>query len=171
MATFAENDCNRLDWALMQNSAVTLYYRRYLFERDMNWLSQHGYAIHTIDCSKVDLFESQMSQALSFAKCFGYDWKGNLDALNDGFYNIEFHAVTGVAFCLPRFDALAADDLHAAHAVLDIIEWNSRYHLLFGNRMLALVQTDDPDICFESVGARPPEWNREEWFTASRRRA
>jgi hypothetical protein len=154
----------------MQNSAVTLYYRRHLFERDMNWLAEYGYAIHTIDCSYEEVFESQISRALCFVERFGYEWSRNLDALNDGFYNIEFHGVTGVAFCLMRYDALAAADPHAAHAVLDIIEWNSRYHLLFGNRLLALVQSDDPDISFDSLGARPAEWNRDEWFTASRRR-
>ena len=169
MAVFSDNERDRLDWQLMQNSAVTLYYRRHLFERDASWLAEHGYAVRTIDCSYEDLFVSQMGRALHFAECFGHEWNGNLDALNDGFSNVEFDGSTGVAFCLTRYDALAAD-AHAAHAVLDIIEWNSRYHLLCGNRLLALVQSDDPDIRFESVGARPPEWNRDEWFTASRRK-
>jgi len=42
--------------------------------------------------------------------------------------------------------------------------------MLTGHRILALVQTDDPDLRFDPVGAASVVWNDAEWLNASRRR-
>ena len=41
--------------------------------------------------------------------------------------------------------------------------------MLTGHRMLALVQTDDPELRFEPVGAMPVLWNDAEFLDSSRR--
>jgi len=48
--------------------------------------------------------------------------------------------------------------------VLDIVEVNSRRFSLFGRRLIALVQSDDPSLSFDPVGARPVVWNPREMF-------
>jgi len=73
---------------------------------------------------------------------------------------------------LTRFDAYAAGAGSApmprlkneAEVVLDIIVSGSRFHLLNGNRLLALVQTDDPELRFGAIGGSSPQWNRREWY-------
>jgi hypothetical protein len=169
MAPFSENDGDRLDWDLLQNSAVTLYWRRELFERDVVWLKDHGYEVYLIDCSGIEEFRAQITRVLRFQENYGYEpWTGNLDALNDAFRDLGFDGATGIAFCLVRIDLLAASDRYAAQALLDIIESHSRDYLLLGLRLLALAQSDDPKIQFDPIGARTAQWNREEWLNASR---
>ena len=52
--------------------------------------------------------------------------------------------------------------------ILDVIETTSRGFLLTGRKLLALVQSDDPRIAFERVGARPVNWNPQEWLPSDR---
>jgi len=40
--------------------------------------------------------------------------------------------------------------------------------LLLGQRLLALVQSDDPRIRFERIGAVPVNWNPREWLDSDR---
>ena len=54
MAHFSEHDTDRLDWQLMQNGAVTLYFLMAVLESDLAWLRQHGYRIQTIDCHDLE---------------------------------------------------------------------------------------------------------------------
>lgn len=169
MAPFSENDADRLDLDLLQDGAVTLYWRRQLFDRAVSWLQDHGYVVHVIDCADIAEFRSQMTCVLRFEENYAYEpWNGNLDALNDAFRDLEFGSQTGIAFCFLRIDLLAAADHHMAQGTLNLIEWHARDSLLFGNRLLALAQTNDATIQFDAIGARSANWNREEWLNANR---
>jgi hypothetical protein len=42
MAPFSETDMDRLDWQLMQNGAVTLYFQTAILEEDLASLREHG---------------------------------------------------------------------------------------------------------------------------------
>lgn len=53
--------------------------------------------------------------------------------------------------------------------VLDIVADRARGAALFGHRIMALVQSDDPDIAFEPVGAMAVMWNAAEALDSSRR--
>lgn len=48
------------------------------------------------------------------------------------------------------------------------MEKNSRLLLLFGLRLIVLVQSNDPEISFDPVGGRSVMWNGREWFNKSR---
>ena len=155
MAPFSENDSDRLDWHLMQNGAITLYFKTAILEDDLAWLRDHGYRIETIDCEDVVAFCRQMSVALRFKENFGYDnWTGNLNALNDAFRCLGIDPEAGLVFCFLRYDRLQAADRHVGQGVLDLIEYHSRDYLLLGRRLLALVQSDDTRIQFNPLGAR-----------------
>jgi hypothetical protein len=67
-----------------------------------------------------------------------------------------------------HFDAFAQHDPRFAHTLLDSIESTSRRFLLVERRLLALVQSDDPRIRFERIGAAPVNWNPREWLDADR---
>jgi hypothetical protein len=158
---------NDLDFQLLQNGAVTLYHQTVILDQDLTWLREHGYEVETVDCRNLRDFKHQMSVALRFKEQFGYnEWTGNLNALNDAFR--EPTAESGFAICFLRYDLLAAADPAFAEAILDIVEQNSRNHLLDGRRLMALVQSDDPRIRFDRLGARPAHWNRAEWLDKNR---
>lgn len=153
----------RVDWHLMQNGAVTLFGDRAEFGYATAWLKKHEYVVHKIDFTDWSAFVDQLSDSLDFVDQFGLEWNGNLDALNDGFGSVVFDRSAGVAFAFDQYDRLAAEDYQVAHAVLDIIAWNSRFHLLFGERLLALVYSDDPGLRFDSLGAQGALWNNIRW--------
>jgi RNAse (barnase) inhibitor barstar len=169
MAPFSEGDRDRLDWQLLQNGAVTLYFQSAILEGDLAWLRDHGYRIETIDCHDLTAFYRQVSLALNFKEQFGYDgWTGNLDALNDALRHPEVDPQSGLIFCFLRYDLIRTASPELADGVLDMIERNSRDYLLYGRRLLALVQSDDPRIQFHSLGARSANWSRREWFNKDR---
>jgi len=169
MATFREEseDFQRLDWALLQNGAITLYLRPDFLEEDVEWLRAQGYQLDSFDCSTWSN-ETVMHQALSTGLDFPDYYGRNLDAFNDCISEIEIPEESGRVLILHRYDSFSAKFPKAAWDILDIIENNSRRLLLFGRRLLALVQSDDPTISFAAVGARPPRWNRREWLNKNR---
>ena len=67
-----------------------------------------------------------------------------------------------------RYDSFARSQPQLAQTILDSIETSSRRFLLTGRRLLALVQSDDPRIRFERVGAVPVTWNPREWLDSDR---
>ncbi len=67
-----------------------------------------------------------------------------------------------------HYDYVARQMPDVAWRVLDIIASQARYFLLFGRRLLALVQSDDPRLHFKPVGACPVDWNGREWLNKDR---
>ncbi len=66
------------------------------------------------------------------------------------------------------YDKFVAHCPHGAQATLDIFADQARGAALFGHRMCCLVQSDDPNIRFEPVGAMPVLWNDAEWLDSKR---
>src|SRR5258705_9217266 len=169
MVTFSHEseDFQRLDWTLLQNGAVTLYLRTEFLNEDLEWLRVHHYRVDAFDCSAWNS-EQEMHQALASGLDFPDYYGRNLDALNDCLCDIGIPEESGRVLVFERYDAFAAKVPRVAWAVLDIVEINSRRLLLFGRRLLALVQSDDPRISFEPIGARSAMWNRREWLNKIR---
>ena len=169
MASFPKDaeQFRQLDWTLLQNGAITLYRRPQLLEADVEWLRDHHYRVVRFDCSTW-LSESEMHDALSSVLEFPEYYGRNLAALNDCLSDLEVPFESGRVLVLNRYDYFAAKSSYAAWAVLDIMESNSRYLLLFGLRLIVLVQSDDPRISFDPVGGRPVMWNGREWLNENR---
>ena len=157
----------RVDWRLLHNGAVTLYFRPQVLAADVAWLKDHGYRVDSFDCS-VWAGKSEMHEALSSQLEFPGYYGGNLDALNDCIGDIEIPDEGGRVLVFKRYDSFAAKLPDVAWSVLDIIDNNSRRLLLFGKRLITLVQSDDPAISFERVGSNPVMWNINEWLNKSR---
>ena len=160
-------DPERLDVRLLQNGAVALYHKAMILSEDLVWLQRAGYRVHTLDAlrwsSQAD-FHADARRALELPAHYGgnlaawIDWLGDLDVPQEG----------GVAFELRHYDAFARAQPQFAHTLLDSLESASRRFLVRGRRLLALVQSDDPRIRFERVGAMPVTWNPREWLDADR---
>jgi hypothetical protein len=160
-------DLRRLDWALLQNGAITIDLRTEFLTEDVEWLQSQTYRIDSFDCSLWSS-EEGMHEALASRLEFPDYYGRNLNALKDCISDIEIPEGSGRVLLFRRYDTFAAEHPKVAWYVLDIIENQSRLLLLFGRRLLALVQSDDPKISFEPVGARPVMWNRREWLNKSR---
>lgn len=162
-----------LGFRLLRNTPVTLFYRRHILEETSAWLAEHGYQITVLDASswsaEADLHRD-VAQALSFPDYYGR----NLNALNDCLrdvvtqdYGWDPHA-TGLVLVFTGYDTFAAKCPRPAQIVLDLLAQHSRVAALFGRRMICLVQSDDPHISFDPVGADPVLCNDAERLNSSR---
>jgi hypothetical protein len=169
MAAFKDNDADllRLDFRLLRDGPTTLYFQPSVLADDCAWLASHGYRRDRFDCSTWLTSQdahAQLATTLEFPDYYGH----NLDAFNDCMSYVEIPDEGGRALVLSRYDVLnRAMPEFAAH-VLDIVATQSRHHLLFGRRLIALVQSDDPDIAFEPVGACAVGWNPRERLYSTR---
>ena len=167
---FFKNDSrerDRLDWRLLQNGAVALYHRPAVLAEDAAWLQSQGYKVYTVDCAR---WESAAAMHEELKRVLGFPayYAGNLASLIDALAELAVPERGGSALQLRRFDAFARRERALAQTLLDVLETTSRGFLLTGRRFLALVQSDDPRISFERVGARPVNWNPREWLESNR---
>jgi len=157
----------RLDVQLLQSSAVTLYHKHTLLAQDVSCLQQFGYRVYALDAAlwkgAVD-FHAEAKRVLVFPEYYSANLASWIDCLGE----IDVPEEGGVVIQLKHFDAFARTDPQFAHTLLDSIESASRRFLLGGRRLLALVQSDDPRIRFERIGAVPVNWNPREWLDADR---
>ena len=169
------DDWQRLDWLILRDGGIHLYWRREYLTEDTKWFANHDYDVFELACqtweSQDDMF-SDFARVLRLPDYFGR----NFDALDECTADLPLTENRGAVVVRSRFDAYAAGTGSApmqrlkneAEVVLDIIASASRFHLLNGNRLLALVQTDDPELRFGALGGSNPQWNRREWLSAKR---
>jgi len=169
MAAFSTDpsEWQRLDLRLLRNSPVALYFRTEVLNEDVGWLRSEGYHIDELDCTgwraEPD-FHADIAARLAFPDYYG----GNLNAFNDCIGDIEVSNSGGRAIVFRRFDAFAQRQPRVAQSILDIMASASWHSLLFGRRLLTIVQSDDPRIDFEVVGAYSVMWNPREWLNKNR---
>jgi RNAse (barnase) inhibitor barstar len=167
MAAFSDADVGRLDYALLQNGPISGYFDRRILAEDLRWLREHQYQIDTFDsgswASKEVAFD-ELAARLEFPDYFGR----NLDALNDSLGELPVPMDSGRVVVLERFDQLYARTPEWAWTLLDVFADQSRSHLLFGERLIVLLRSDDPRLSIRPVGDCPVAWNRREWPSSSR---
>ncbi|MGI9383521.1 MAG: hypothetical protein ACR2PO_10230 [Methyloligellaceae bacterium] len=166
---FKIDDEDRYDWDLLQNGAINLYFKHAVFEEAITSLEQLGYHIIRLRFDNEKQFEADMTRALKWQQQFGYSpWNGNLDALNDGFRDEPFNSADDTAFCIENFQACVAHDGYMATTLLDILARTSRNYLLFGKRLIGLIQTNDPEFDRDGLGGTTTHWNEAEWLNSAR---
>jgi RNAse (barnase) inhibitor barstar len=92
----------------------------------------------------------------------------NLNAFSDCLRDIYPANHRGLVIVFRHFDNIATQDKSFCEGLLDMIAWQSREWLVFGKRLIGIVQSDDPHIEFDKVGGYYPFWNGREWLTESR---
>lgn len=153
-----------IDYGLVQNTFVTMYWRSPVLGETVGWLRSHGYEVAEFDAgswTSADGMLDDLAERFQFPGYFGR----NLDALNDCMRDVASHeygwpaGATGLVIILRAFDAFAAVDRRTAQILLNIVAAQARSAILFGNRIICLVQSNDPQLSFEPVGAMPVLWN------------
>ena len=156
-----------LDWRLLERGAIALYHKGSVLNGDLAWFRQQGYAIRDLDAggwTSPDAFHADVQRALAFPSYYGRNLASWIECIAE----LEVPDAGGTAIAIRRYDVFAKAQPQLAQTILDSIESTSRRFLLTGRRLLALVQSDDPRIRFERVGALPVTWNPREWLDADR---
>jgi RNAse (barnase) inhibitor barstar len=163
----APSEVQRLDWMLLERGAVALYHKGSVLSADTAWFRQNGYAIHELETSQWKAaadFHSAVQTALGFPAYYAKNLASWIDCLAE----INVPDESGTLLVLRRFDVFSKVQPQLAQTILDSIESTSRRFLLTGRRLIALVQSDDPRIRYERVGAMPVTWNPREWMESDR---
>jgi len=156
-----------LDFSLLQNSPVVLYFHSEVLDEDTAALRREGYQIEKFDCTgwhAESNFHADIAARLAFPDYYGR----NLDAFNECIGDIEVPDAGGTALVFCRFDLFTLREPRVAQVILDIMASASRHQLMFGRRLLTMVQSNDPRIDFQPIGAQPVMWNPREWLNKNR---
>lgn len=157
MAVFDETDPerpNRLDWKILQNGAITLYFDSHVLEEACIWFREHDYRLYLFDGTRLktpDDFYAIAKDILSLPEYCG----GNLDSLRDCLWSLDVPQEGGTVLVFSRFDVLWQRWRTFSFDLLDLLEEEARRFLLFGRRLIVLVQSDHSNMSFQPVGARP----------------
>jgi RNAse (barnase) inhibitor barstar len=166
MAIFNESKLER-DYFLMRDGAIVMYYRPQVLDQDIEWLKSRDYRVVQFDCTTWET-EKDMHHALAQSLGFPQAPYPNLDGLNDYLSDIDVPENGGLVLVFRRYDSFDANYHSTAWHVLDILARMSRFFLLFGKRLMVLIQSDDPHIKFDPVGRYPVSWNSKEWLNKNR---
>jgi RNAse (barnase) inhibitor barstar len=145
---------NRLDWRILLNGAISLFSNRVALDEACKWFDEHQYLTYRFDCTgwtTEEIFYAEMRETLHLPDYCG----GNLDSLSDCLAGIAIPYDGGAIVVFDRFGAFVKEHPRLAQGLLDIFEISSRRFLLIGQRLIVLVQVDNPNIVFEPVGACP----------------
>lgn len=117
----------RLDWQILRDGGIHLYWRREYLLADTEWFSKHDYEISEFDCdtwTSQDVMFSEFARLLRLPDYFGR----NLDALDECIQDLPLTESRGALLVLRGFDTYAAaagsvptEKLRYAELVLDII--------------------------------------------------
>ena len=164
---------NDIEFQLLQDSPVTLFWQRTALSETAAQLTERGYHVVALDPSSW-LGEEEMHRQLATAFGFPDYYGSNLSALIDCLRDVVVHDYgwpadsAGLAVTLVGYDAFASRSGDLAWRLLDILARASRDALLFGGRLVCLVQSEEPGTRIEPVGALSVGWNPGEWLTSSR---
>ncbi|MEO7086059.1 MAG: barstar family protein [Gemmatimonadaceae bacterium] len=163
----APAEVQRLDWKLLERGAVALYYKPNVLSADLGWFKAQGYAIHELNAAGWTL-PADFHEAAKRAFSLPSHYVNNLASWIDCIGEISVPDQSGTVVVFRQYDAFSRAQPQLAQTILDSIETTSRRFLLTGRRFLALVQSDDPRLRFDRVGAMPVTWNPREWLESDR---
>ena len=165
MALFknAPQEWQRLDWAILQNGWTSLYYRNKVLSKDLSWFSKENYTIIEFDCGNWSN-EKDMHNRLKLGLDFPDYYGNNFDALNDCLSDLDITKF-GLVIVFRRLNSMNNERMHL---LVDTFADNARRQMLFGKRMIILMQVDDPNFQMQNVGGTPVTWNDSEWMDSNR---
>lgn len=163
----APDETQRLDWKLLERGAIALYHKSSVLSGDIGWFRQQQYVVHELNAGQwntPEAFHADVQRGLDFPSYYAKNLASWIDCLPE----LPVPDEGGMLLVFRRYDAFAKAQPQLAQTILDSIESTSRRFLLTGRRLIALVQSDDPRLRFERVGALPVTWNPREWTDADR---
>lgn len=158
----------------MINTFVTLFWRKRLLTQATERLADRGFRVIRLQAGEWNT-ERDMHRAMAAALDFPDYYGHNLDALNDCLGDVACYGGyddapegAGLVLAFTDYDGFATTCPRAAQIVLDIIADQARRAAVLRRHLIGLVQSNDPQIRFEPVGAMPVLWNNDEALDARR---
>lgn len=170
MAVFEKykNNCARVDWEILINGSVSLYYNNSILERDLKWLAEKQYEIVCIDLKEINTieqFHKRLKEGCNFPEYYGE----NMSALSDCLrHDLKIPFESGFALVLQNFNLFYEKDKISAHEILERLSTGSKERILTGERLITLIQTSNPQFYPDTLGTFEIKWNRHEFMEKKR---
>lgn len=153
-----------VDFRIARAGGVVLYRRPQVLEgavRNLVGLDYDVVRLNAAGWQAASAMYDDLANDLRFPGYFGR----NLDALRDCLYDVAHGDygwrldATGLALVVAEFDVYSERLPEEALALADILTETSRTALLYGHRILSLLQVDDPRFRLGPVGGVVVPWN------------
>lgn len=156
------------DFEILRAGSICKYFRSEILNKDITWFQNNKFRIVEMNTRKWDRnnVHKNLKTALDFPDYYGENLAAFSDCLGD-LYNEKYK---GLILVFKHYCQFVKQDKEVAEALLDIISRESRIWLLTGQKLIGLVQTDDPDLEFPQLGGVSPSWNSAEWLNENRRK-
>ena len=153
------------DFQLLRSGHLHFYRHRWARDRLLADLDALGYELITVDLASrgaPDAIHGAVISAVpDWPEGYGQStWLGFGDGLTD---HLLHTAREQVVLLLTNWDQAYGDPQAEASTLLDLLARVAPWHLLFGRRLICLIETDNPD--FElPLGEEYVGWNPHEWL-------
>ncbi len=161
MAGFSPEDCNRLDFEILAEGGVSLYFQYEVLGEDMAWFALERYEVIQFDEEGLDSVEGLHFEA-RLKLGFPENYEPTFDSLRESLSQMDVPPAGGVALVLPGIERIAASDPEGMRGLLEVISGLSHEFLMTGQRFLALLQSNDPELALGDFGPRQVVWNPRE---------
>ena len=153
---------------ILSDGPISMYHDMAILDKDLKWFEENNYTVFDFDTMNwtIKQAHSDIKNKMDFPDYYG----ANLNAFNDCLGDTYTTDHKGQVIVFQHFDIISKKEKDFCQGLLDVIANNSRSWLLTGQRLIGIVQSDDPNIFYDNVGGNPPYWNRQEWFDASRKK-
>ena len=151
---------------ILSDGPVSMYHDIKILDTDLKWFKGNNYTVYDFDASNwtIDQAHADIKEVMDFPDYYGH----NLSAFNDCLGDTYSADHKGQVIVLRHFDTFFNNDKEFCLGLLDIIADNSRRWLLTGQRLIGIIQSDDPHFHTEKIGGHNPTWNRKEWLNVDR---
>ena len=161
-----ENKNLKKDIQILKDGPICKYFKNSILDEDVNWFIENRfdvYDMNTRDWNRSN-FHKRIKQKLNFPDYYGE----NLDAFDDCLGDMRNPRYEGVVLVFRGYDEFINNSNKLAETILDIVAKESRVWLLEGQKLISLIQTNNPNLELPELGGVSPTWNSEEWLNNKR---
>ena len=156
------------DIEILKDGPICKYFKNGVLDEDLAWFNNNNFEVKEMDCRNWNRknVHQKLKTALDFPDYYGE----NLNAFNDCLADLYDKKHKGLILVFRNFDNFVEEDGIFAEGILDNIAEESRIWLLTGQKLIGLVQSNNPDLNFPKLGGISPSWNSSEWFDSDRKK-
>jgi hypothetical protein len=158
------------DFHLLQNGHLHLFRHAWALSRLVADLVGLGYEVVEVDMVSCDGADSLRDAVIAVIDDWPSDYgRGTWHGFNDGLMDYLLTSKCPlVVLVLKGLDQVRGKDEASVLALLEGLASSARWHLLFGRRLICLVETDDIELDTGALGGKRPGWSRHEFLLAHR---
>ncbi len=156
------------DIEILKNGPICKYYKNTILDEDIKWFLNNNYEVIELNVRNWTRKNAHknLKEALNFPDYYGE----NLNAFNDCIGDLYNKRYKGLLLVFRSYDHFVDENRSFAESILDSITYESRIWLLTGQKLIGLVQSNNPDLEFSKLGGINPGWNSYEWLNSNRKK-